>query len=214
MIDSFGLARERTKRCFYKDRQKLAKYKQAYSDFRNYYNADKSNVIALYLLTYYSFSQLMRFNSDGNFNMPVGMDCFCEENREYIRNGCKYFSNKYLEIYNMDYAELVNQILINADSNTFFYLDPPYINTTATYNENDGWTVENQNQLYDILNQINYKGCKFALSNVSECRGVVNTELLEFAKTNTYHIHTFDDFTYTACGKGNSNATEILITNY
>ena len=29
-----------------------------------------------------------------------------------------------------------------------------------------------------------------------------------------WNVYTFDKFTYMACGKGNSNAKEVFITNY
>lgn len=38
--------------------------------------------------------------------------------------------------------------------------------------------------------------------------------LLIGAKKNNFNVHFFDDFTYVACGKGNSNAKEVFITNY
>lgn len=41
-----------------------------------------------------------------------------------------------------------------------------------------------------------------------------NTKLIEWCYKNNFNVYTFDKFTYTACGKGNSNAKEVFITNY
>ena len=38
--------------------------------------------------------------------------------------------------------------------------------------------------------------------------------LIDWIDSHNYNVHTFDGFTYMACGKGNSEAKEVLITNY
>ena len=147
-IDEYGLARERTKRNEFKDKNKIEQYKSAYIKFRTDYNANP-NVLDFYTLMFYSFSQQFRFNNKGEFNMPCGNDCFAPKNEEYIRNGCDFFSKVTTKIYNKDFRELLK--VKNYPENVFFYFDPPYLGTTATYNENNGWMQNLKSYLQIIL---------------------------------------------------------------
>ena len=209
-INEYGLARERTKRNEFKDKEKIELYKQAYMNFRKHYNENK-NVLDFYTLMFYSFSQQFRFNNKGDFNMPCGNDCFSESNEEYILNGCKFFNQSNVHIFNNDFRMLkVNKL----NENDFVYLDPPYLNTTAVYNENGGWTEQDEDDLYALCEQLNKDNIKFGLSNVFENKGNKNEKLINWCDRNNWNVYTFDRFTYMACGKGNSNAQEVFITNY
>ena len=209
-IDEYGLARERTKRNEFKDKDKIEQYKKAYMSFRDYYNKNK-NTLDFYTLMFYSFSQQFRFNSKGDFNMPCGNDYFSETNKEYIKNGCNFFSDNNVFLFNNDFRSLKINNLTDKD---FVYLDPPYLNTTATYNENEGWTIKDEEDLYDLCENLNNKNIKFGLSNVFANKGVENTKIIEWCNKNNWNVYTFDKFTYIACGKGNSNAKEVFIRNY
>ena len=209
-INEYGLARERTKRNEFKDKEKIELYKQAYMNFRKHYNENK-NVLDFYTLMFYSFSQQFRFNNKGDFNMPCGNDCFSESNKEYILNGCKFFNQSNVHIFNNDFRLLkVNKL----NENDFVYLDPPYLNTTAVYHENGGWTEQDEDDLYALCEQLNKANIKFGLSNVFENKGNKNEKLINWCNRNNWNVYTFDRFTYMACGKGNSNAQEVFITNY
>lgn len=209
-IDEYGLARERTKRNEFKDKEKIELYKQAYMNFRKHYNENK-NTLDFYTLMFYSFSQQFRFNNKGDFNMPCGNDCFSETNKEYILNGCNFFNQPNVHIFNNDFRLLkVNKL----NENDFVYLDPPYLNTTAVYNENGGWTEQDEDDLYALCERLNEANIKFGLSNVFENKGVKNEKLMNWCNKHNWNVYTFDKFTYMACGKGNSNAKEVFITNY
>jgi len=39
---------------------------------RSDYNTDKNDFVKLYLLLIYGFNRIIRFNSSGDFNLPVG----------------------------------------------------------------------------------------------------------------------------------------------
>lgn len=209
-IDEYGLARERTKRNEFKDKDKIEQYKKAYMSFRDYYNKNK-NTLDFYTLMFYSFSQQFRFNSKGDFNMPCGNDCFSKTNEEYIKNGCNFFSGDNVFLFSNDFRSLKIDNLTDKD---FVYLDPPYLNTTATYNENEGWTIKDEEDLYDLCESLNNKNIKFGLSNVFANKGVENTKIIEWCNKNNWNVYTFDKFSYMACGKGNSNAKEVFIRNY
>lgn len=210
-IDKYGLARERTKRNEFKDKDKIEQYKKAYMKFRADYNSTPIT-LDFYTLMFYSFSQQFRFNSKGEFNMPCGNDCFAPKNEEYIKNGCEFFSRETTKLYNKDFRDLLK--VKKYPDNAFFYFDPPYLRTTATYNENNGWCETDEQDLYNELERLTAKGVKWAMSNVINNKGKVNEMLITRLDKNNYTVHTFDGFTYMACGKGNSEAKEVLITNY
>ena len=213
-IDEYGLARERTKRNEFKDKRKIEEYKSAYMKFRTDYNTNP-NVLDFYTLMFYSFSQQFRFNNKGEFNMPCGNDCFSHKNEEYIKNGCEFFSKCTTKIYNNDFRELLKELLKKkCYENMFFYFDPPYLGTTATYNENNGWSEQDETDLYSAIEKLSEYNVKWAMSNVINNKGKVNQMLIDQIDDHNYNVHTFDGFTYMACGKGNSNANEVLITNY
>lgn len=112
-IDEYGLARERTKRNEYKDKEKIKQYKTAYMKLRTEYNKNQdSSVLDFYTLMFYSFSQQFRFNNKGDFNMPCGNDCFSEKNKKYIKDGCKFFQQDYVKITNGDFQKLNVEELI------------------------------------------------------------------------------------------------------
>ena len=209
-IEHYGLAKERTKRNEFKDKEKIEQYKKAYMTLRSDYNKNKT-VLDFYTLMFYSFSQQFRFNNKGDFNMPCGNDCFSDKNKEYIRNGRDFFKDNNVIITNNDFRKLK---ISKLDNNSFVYLDPPYLDTTATYNENGGWTIKDEQDLYNICEELDSNGIKFGMSNVFINKGKTNDKLIEWCDKNKWNVYTFDKFTYMACGKGNSNAKEVFIKNY
>ena len=179
-------------------------------NFRKHYNENK-NVLDFYTLMFYSFSQQFRFNNKGDFNMPCGNNYFSKTNEIYIKNGCNFFNKDTVCIGSSDFRT-INIDLLN--ENDFVYLDPPYLNTTATYNENSGWNVQDENDLYELCEKLNDKHINFGLSNVFENKGIKNEKIIKWCEDNNWKVYHFDKHTYKACGKGNSNAKEVFITNY
>ena len=209
-IKEYGLAQERTSHKTFED-NRVERYKAAYVKFRDFYNNSDRDVLDFYTLMFYSFSQQFRFNSKGDFNMPCGNDCFADANKEYIINGSNFFKQEKVVVTNKDFKDLrVGKLNVN----DFVYLDPPYLNTTATYNENNGWTESKENDLYGLCESLNKAGIKFGMSNVFENKGVKNQKLIDWCEKNSWNVYAFDKVAYSACGKGNSNAKEVFITNY
>lgn len=208
-IEEFDLPKERTKRNIFKDKAKLEEYKKAYMTFRNYCNEHR-DILDYYTLMFFAFSQQPRFNKNNKFNMPYGSDCFSDNNKDYIKNGCNFFSKNNVMIFNDSFTNFDMSIT----EKDFVYLDPPYLNTTATYNENNGWGIEKENELYDFCTQLDKLNIKFGMSNIFSQRGTDNSTLINWCNKNNWNVYTFDSHTYWACGKGNSNAKEVFITNY
>ena len=209
-INEYGLAKERTKRNQYKDKQKLDEYKIAYMEFRDYYNKNKHSLDFVTLM-FFAFSQQFRFNRNGTFNMPMGNDCFSEKNKKYIHNGCDFFSKSNVSVRNEDFLESINWV---SRKNDFVYLDPPYYGTNATYNENNDWGIKDENKLLEYCEMLNKNGFNWGMSNIFSHKGKQNTHLIEWCDKNGWSVYRFDNFSYMACGKGNCNAEEVYICNY
>ena len=185
-------------------------YKPRYMKMREYANQTK-DWIDIYSCMFYAFSQQMRFNSKGEFNMPFGNGAFTEQNEQYIRDGCAFFHRGSVITTNFDFRELKVDKLNPMD---FVYLDPPYFNTTATYNENNGWSMQDDLDLFKLCERLDARHIRFGMSNVFKCKGKENTHLIEWCEKCGWRVYTFDNFTYMACGKGNSEAKEVYICNY
>ena len=92
--------------------------------------------------------------------------------------------------------------------------------STGSYNDGKrgfgNWTTNEESNLLEILDHLNSKKIKFALSNVIEHKGNTNTLLKKFIKSNKYKVN------YIKMNYNNSNyqtiksekTTEVLITNY
>lgn len=184
-------------------------YKERYAEMRAHANTTK-DIKDLYSCIFYAFSQQMRFNKKGEFNMPFGNGTFTTQNEEYIKQGCDFFS-KNVMLYNKDFREVCLKDLL---PNDFVYLDCPYLNTTATYNENDGWNIQDDYDLFKMCEELNRNNIKWGMSNVFENKGIVNQHLIDWCEKNDWSVYTFASHTYKACGKGNSNAKEVYICNY
>lgn len=183
--------------------------KDEYINFRQEYNKNK-HPLALYTLICFSFSNQIRFNSTGNFNMPFGKRNFNPVMRE---NFCLFINKLHesnVKFTNQDFIEFDYS---NLSKNDFVYCDPPYFNSIATYNENGGWKQDNETNLLNLLDSLNDRNIRFALSN----NLTTNPDLLKWATTNGYSVHSLN-FSYYNCNyqKKNKNVKdeEVLITNY
>jgi site-specific DNA-adenine methylase len=98
----------------------------------------------------------------------------------------------------------------------FLYCDPPYLVTCASYNEQSGWTEAHERALLELLDDVNAKGIRFALSNVLENKGKSNDILRAWSqKYNIHHLnHTYGNCSYHAKDKSLGSTDEVLITNY
>jgi DNA adenine methylase Dam len=194
-----------------------SKYKKNYLNFRKFYNKQNpKNYLDLYTLTYFSFSNLIRFNSKNEFNMPYGHRSFLSDEHDInIELFYNIMKNKSVDIQNKDAFEILYNITENKGQ--FIYLDPPYANTMAIYNESrafGGWGLDDDHKLFNELDRLDKLGVRWAMSNVLENKGIKNTHIEEWANNNGYKIIDFENKTYSALGKGNAESREVLIVNY
>ena len=183
---------------------------EGYYALRDYYNQDPSDPMVFYTLVCYAFNNQIRFNKNGQYNMPFGKNrsSFNGTLRakfvafvEALHNKDCTFSNKNFR--DFDFSSL--------GTDDFVYADPPYFNSVAAYNENGGWTEEHEKALLSILDNLNNKGIKFALSNNLKYDNPLLKEWMQ-----KYTVH-YLNANYSNCNyqkKDKTTDIEVLITNY
>lgn len=188
-----------------------------YNRLRERYNETK-DIVDFFVLTCYSFNHQIRFNNSHKFNTPFGKDrsaynksiesnliLFCEAIR---RKNIVFSNNDFLSV---DLSELGEKDVV--------YCDPPYLITTGSYNDGKrgfkDWTEKEERQLLDLLDYLDSRNVKFALSNVLYHKGLSNEILIEWSKK---HFVYYIDKSYSNCSyqfkDRGAKTVEVVITNY
>ena len=197
----------------------LAEYnKEKFTKLRHDFNAKyidgTIDYVMLYVLMVYSFNNQIRFNRKGLFNLPVGKRDFNSKMRSKLVLFSEELKNKDVQFMEKDFRDI---LLDDLGEGTFIYCDPPYLITSATYNENGMWTEHDEKDLLNFLDEANKKGFTFALSNVLESKGKKNHLLYDWVEANGYTCHYLDksysNSNYHRKDK-DSISKEVLITNY
>ena len=152
--------------------------KKSYLDMRKDFNENQDNIVLLYLLLIYGFNRFLRFNSTGNFNLPVGNVDFNKNVNNSLTNYFQWINNKSICFSNLDFESFINQISLTKKD--FVYLDPPYLISNSEYNKL--WNEDSEKRLLNVLDHLNKKGIRFALSNIIEHKGKENKILIEWMK--------------------------------
>lgn len=218
IIDEFGLSQSYIKGYSYYNADSsdgLGQFnKKSFLELRNAFNKTKTRIDLLLVLILYSFNNQIRFNSKGDFNLPVGKRDYNGRSRRNIAafnqiSNEKAIVFKACDFRDIEYLELTKDDLI--------YLDPPYLLGLATYNEIGGWTETDEKDLYSLLTRLDKKGIRFALSNVLEHKGKNNEILKEWSDKNKYNVHILDyhykNSNYHSTARDNKTI-EVLVTNY
>lgn len=187
------------------------KLREDYNNLKNK-NTEKANVL-LYTLMVYAFNNDIRFNSMGEFNLPVGKTDFNKNNYNKLIAYSQRAKNTKYEFVCADFrSKEVKDILKKA---TFVYCDPPYLITTAVYNENDGWNCEKEKNLLDLLSKIADNNIPFALSNVLKTKLETNIQLESWINNNKCVVHKIN-YHYKSSSYNKKNRDreeqEILVT--
>lgn len=196
----------------------LSQYnKESYMRLRNDYNnqaykSDYEKILWFYTLIIFGFNNQIRFNKNGEFNIPSGKRDFNNK----LRNKLINFSNRIRSInISFKYSDFRDVNLDNLNKNDLVYIDPPYLITTATYNEQGGWSENDEVDLLNLLDKLNDNGIRFALSNVFECKGKTNNILIEWSHKYRVHYlnHNYNNSNYQVIDR-TSKTLEVLICNY
>ena len=199
-IDEYGLSKEN---------------EEGFKKFRVYYNKTKEP-IDLYTLSCYSFNYQFRFNNDKEYNNPFGRNR--SQFSDNMRNNLILFTQK-LKGMNIKFSsEQFDKLnLQDLNENDFVYCDPPYLITTGSYNDGNrgfkDWKEEEELKLYKVLDELNKKNVKFALSNVIEHKGKENKLLKEWSKKYKV-IYLTSDYSNSSYNTTREKSIEVLIVNY
>jgi len=85
-------------------------------------------------------------------------------------------------------------------------MDPPYLITTAVYNETNGWNNEKEHQLLNFVDNLINGKKKFMLSNIIEKKYKKNEPLLYWTKQKKENIEIFPiDYHYKSASYNKKN---------
>lgn len=191
------------------------KYLMLRSDFNSLPKKDSDYYVMLYVLIVFAFNNQIRFNSSGKFNLPIGK-------RDFNQNMYKKLSNFLSLLHNQNaiftHKDFRNFDISKLTPNDFVYVDPPYLITCAAYNEQGGWTENDEKDLLCFLDSLSKKNVRFALSNVLEAKGNVNQILKHWIENKIDYTMINLNYSYNNSNyhrKEKSHTTkEILVVNY
>uniref|UniRef100_UPI004055FC9C Dam family site-specific DNA-(adenine-N6)-methyltransferase n=1 Tax=Agathobacter sp. TaxID=2021311 RepID=UPI004055FC9C len=189
-------------------------YNKLRKDFNNKTTQDDEYFLMLYLLIVYSFNNQLRFNKKGKFNLPVGKRDFNAKMQEKLERFLDRIKSGDYGFTNRDFREIK---LDGFTDKSFFYADPPYLITCATYNEQDGWTEKDEYDLLAYLEELDKKGIRFALSNVLESKGKKNEILANWIKKHKKFKTISLNYDYSNSNyhtKREGVTKEVLVVNY
>lgn len=191
----------------------VAKYnKKAFNALKAEYNKSK-NPLLLFVLIVFSFNNQIRFNAKGEFNLPCGKRDFNTKMQEKLLCFIKALQQKNIRLENKDFRDFDIGIL---DKNSLVYIDPPYFLATASYNENKGWSLNDEKDLLEFMQILDAKKVKFALSNVLFHKGKEHLILQKYLNENSHFQTHFLNFSYKNCNyqTKRSESCEVLVKNY
>lgn len=188
-----------------------------YNALRERYNENK-NILDFLVLTFYAFNHQIRFNNSQKFNTPFGKErsSYNDSIEKNLNDFCKALKEKNVIFYNTDFLSVDLSELNDKD---LVYCDPPYLISTGSYNDGKrgfkDWTEVEEKQLLGLLDEVNSRGVKFALSNVLYHKGLSNDLLIDWSKK--YNVH-YIDKSYANCSyhfkERDAKTVEVVITNF
>lgn len=187
--------------------------REGYNAMREEFNRTRSS-LHLFLLVCYGFNHQFRFNNNGDFNNPFGINrssynANTERNLRQLHEVIQGF-----EYHIGNFKQFDLEFMAPGD---FLYADPPYLISCGSYNDGkrgfEGWSPDDDLALFEKLDNLNQRGISFALSNVTRHKGEVNEPLIAWA--NNYNIHYINaDYSNSNYQATESETIEVLITNY
>lgn len=180
--------------------------KEGFLNLRTSYNKNPSE-IKFFVLILFGFNHFVRFNSKGQYNVPVGKMDFSKSLYDKTTEFITLLQNKKIEFSTLDFKD---EVLYKKGD--FFYFDPPYLITDAPYNAK--WSEQDEKDLYEICDLLHLQGRKFAFSNVLKSNGKCNELLQKWSKkyTTIPMKREYKNANYRR--KNLSQSCEVLIVNY
>jgi len=183
--------------------------KEGFNKLKKDYNSGKANsTLHLYILLIYGFNRMLRFNSKGEYNLPVGNVDFNKNTLTALNNYFDLIKKKNTTFQNLDFLDFFENI--NFQEDDFIYLDPPYLITFSEYNKL--WNQETEERLLKFLEYLDEQNINFAISNVTHYKGKINKQFLKWSKNHYSYSIKSNYISYH--DNSNKEFKEVLITNY
>lgn len=198
------------------NKDKFLKLRADFNKKKQKGNYDYYYYVMLYVIIVYAFNNQIRFNSNGEFNLPVGKRDFNKKMQQKLSDFIDRIKEQDCKFTCLDFREFDIDALENND---FVYVDPPYLITCATYNEQGGWSETDEEDLLQFLDRLNKQNLRFALSNVLRSKGKENKILLDWLDKNKDKYkavnlnYSYSNSNYQTKDK-TSGSEEVLIINY
>lgn len=154
------------------------------------------------------FNGLYRVNKKGQFNASFGKykdPKICDE--DTLRNVSSYLRKSEVELLTGDFEASVE----SAKQGDFVYFDPPYVPLTVTSSftryTSDGFDMDDQMRLRNLVDRLTGKGVFVMLSN--SCSPVVEELYAD------YHVRVVQaNRRVNTVGSGRGKIEEVIVTNY
>ena len=195
------------------------KFLKLRSDFNTKHangNFDYYYYVMLYVIIVYAFNNQIRFNSNGEFNLPVGKRDFNKKMEQKLIDFIDRIQEQNCTFTCCDFRDFDVSSLTSED---FVYIDPPYLITCATYNEQGGWDETAERDLLSFLDDLQKRNIRFALSNVLRSKGKENKILIEWLNKNPDKYKAIPlNYSYSNSNYQTKDRTsiseEVLVINY
>lgn len=192
--------------------------KVKFNELRRHFNSldvlDEDYSYYLFVLIVFSFNNQIRFNKELKYNLPVGKRDFNKKMKEKFKKFVERLILLNVSFTSNDFRDFD---LSKLTTRSFVYIDPPYLITTATYNESGGWTENDEGDLLNFIDDLNDRGIKFGLSNVIEIKGKTNQLLKDWMAKRNYKViyinSSYANSNYQTKNR-EKNSIEVYITNY
>ncbi|MDE6140944.1 MAG: Dam family site-specific DNA-(adenine-N6)-methyltransferase [Alistipes sp.] len=194
--------------------------RDGYLALRETYNTIRQP-LDLFILVAYAFNHQIRYNGQHKFTTPFGKDR--SSYNTSMQSNLVAFLDKIhsaaIEFSCYDFEAFDFEAL---DCDDFVYCDPPYLITTGSYNDGKrgfkGWSMREETALLDILERLDRRGIRFALSNVLTHKGKRNTILEQWIDNHGFVIHpiasSYANSSYHTTDRTPHASMEIVVTNY
>jgi DNA adenine methylase len=183
--------------------------KKGYEKLRLHVNKNKKNdPLILYILLIYGFNRMLRFNGGGKFNLPVGNVDFNKNVVNSLNNYFKFVQDKKIRFTSQDFRIFFKKKTYEKDD--FIYFDPPYLIAASEYNKL--WRDHEEISLLKLMDELDGKNVKFALSNVTHYNGSKNELLIDWMRK--YKVHHIRSNYISYHNNTKKRIKEVLITNY
>ena len=179
--------------------------KEQYEKLKADYNKNPTP-LGLYTLVCSSFSNQIRFNGSGEFNLPKGDRYFNPSMEKKLLAYLENINKRDITFNSMDFRDY--------DFSKFDLVicDPPYLKTTASYNENGGWQFKDSVALISRLTNYATSGGKFVFFEELWSNGTPNTLIQEWA-TDYNIVQLGDNSDKCNYQRKGGRTQEVMVTN-